>query len=210
MYTYIKKDVIGNYLTVDVLLDTIDGYQDAVGNDWKDYMEGKFILLSFEQLQFRDNNPEATVEEVFNMKINEPEIVPEPVIPEPERTLEDAKLAKRDEIEEYDMSEHVNGFYIGSDLLWLDKATRAGLLLRFQAEEASGDENTTLWYGVKSYTLPLMLAKQMLLQIEKYASVCYDNTQSHYAVVDALETIEDVDNFDVTIGYPNMLHFNLM
>ena len=47
----------------------------------------------------------------------------------------------------------------------------------------------------------------MLLAIELYASACYDNTQAHVANVKSLENIEDVQNYDYRVGYPEKLRF---
>ena len=116
MYTYIKNDIIGNYYTSEIAVETIPGYEDEVGTTWEEFLMSKFILLTPEQLAFYDANPYASVSEVFNMQIVEPEI---PV--EPERTIENAKDEMRQKIFDYDMSENVNAFYIGENLLWLDK-----------------------------------------------------------------------------------------
>lgn len=121
--------------------------------------------------------------------------------------LAQAKAKKKNEIRAHDSSSAVNEFYIGELPVWLDKATRAGLMLRFQAEIASGKESTTLWYGSAQFPLPLSMAMQMLYGLELYASACYDNTQSHLAAVDALTTIEEVEAYDFTLFYPEKLRF---
>lgn len=128
----------------------------------------------------------------------EPEYVP---------TLEDIKANKVDEILAYDSSEAVNEFTIGGVPMWLDKATRAGLLLRFEAESKVGREETTLWNEGVSYTLPLAQAQQILIALELYASACYDNTQSHIAEVQKMESKEAVEAYDYTTGYPQKLLF---
>lgn len=129
------------------------------------------------------------------------------VAPVYEPTLEDVKASKVEEILAYDSSEAVNQFSMGGIPMWLDKATRAGLLLRFEAEGKAMRENTTLWYEGQSYTLPLAQAQQILIALELYASACYDNTQSHIAAVMALESKEAVEAYDYTGGYPEKLSF---
>jgi hypothetical protein len=120
-----------------------------------------------------------------------------------ERYLSD----KINEILEYDASSEVNEFFLGETSIWLDKATRAGLKLRFEAEISLGKDTTTLWYDNIQYSLGLNKATQMLLAIELYASACYDNTQAHVANVKALENIEDIKNYDYRTGYPEKLMF---
>ena len=123
------------------------------------------------------------------------------------KTLEDVRSEKIAAIGFYDSSSAVNEFTIGGLPIWLDKATRAGLLLRFEAESKVGREQTTLWNNGQSYTLPLADAMQMLIALELYASECYDNTQKHLAEVAKLESIEAVEFYDYTIGYPAKLAF---
>lgn len=129
------------------------------------------------------------------------------ITPVYEPTIEDYRKRKIDEILRYDSSEEVNTFYMQEQRMWLDKATRAGLMLRFQAEQAMGNEYTTLWYGVNQYELPLLGAFQMLYALEVYASQCYDNTQKHLAAIQGLQEIEEVESYDYTIGYPEKLSF---
>lgn len=131
------------------------------------------------------------------------EYIPQPYVP----TLEEIKARKVDEILAYDSSEAVNEFSIGGVPMWLDKATRAGLLLRFEAEGKVGRTETTLWNDGQSYTLPLETAQQILIALELYASACYDNTQAHIAAINAMESKEAVEAYDYTTGYPQKLLF---
>lgn len=130
---------------------------------------------------------------------------------EPEPTEEDifneAKKELISNIEYYDSSSDVNMFFIQGLPVWLDKATRAGLKLRFEAEIAMGKTETALWYGNLQFPLPLDTAIQMLYAIEVYASECYDNTQAHLANVNAIDNLEELQNYDYTSGYPEKLNF---
>ena len=132
---------------------------------------------------------------------------PVPYEPTEEEILNMEKEHKIEEILRHDSSREVNCFYIGGQEMWLDKATRVGLKLRFDAEMASGQINTTLWYEGIPFNLELANAVQMLNAIELYASACYDNTQIHYANVEALNTIEECKAYDYRVGYPEKLHF---
>lgn len=129
------------------------------------------------------------------------------ITPVYEPTIEDYRKMKKEEILHYDSSDEVNAFFIQGQEMWLDKATRAGLMLRFQAEQAMGNEYTTLWYGANQYELPLLGAFQMLYALEVYASQCYDNTQMHLAAIQGLQEIEEIESYDYTIGYPEKLSF---
>ena len=129
------------------------------------------------------------------------------IAPVYEPTIEDYRRDKIREIERHDSSPEVNGFYIDGQEMWLDKATRVGLKLRFDAEIASGQTNTTLWYDGTPFNLELANAVQMLNAIELYASACYDNTQMHIAYVKVMEDLETLKNYDYRTGYPEKLRF---
>lgn len=124
-----------------------------------------------------------------------------------EQKLDFAKQAKIDEINIYDKSLAVESFSINGVDIWLDKATRTGLMLRFNSELALKKENTTLWYEGHSFTLSINAAIQMLYALEVYASECYDNTQIHLTNIKKLQTIEEIENYDYITGYPEKLRF---
>lgn len=126
---------------------------------------------------------------------------------EAEKAAHDAKAELLEAIKNYDASSEVNIFFMAGTPMWLDKATRAGLMLRFQAEIAAGLTNTALWYGGQQYQLQLTAAMQMLYALELYASQCYDATHAHLASVEKLQTVDDVKAYDYTVGYPPKLQF---
>lgn len=118
-----------------------------------------------------------------------------------------ARHKLRNKIQQYDSSSEVNIFYMGGHPMWLDKATRVGLMLRFQAEQSVGKVETTLWCGSTMYTLSITDALNMLMALELYASECYDVTQSHIANINKLQTIEELEQYNFRIGYPEKLSF---
>ena len=197
MVTYIKQTVKGHYVPLEEELNP-ELYTN-IGETWEDYLNNKWVKLSDEQLKFKDEHHLATLYEVFNMKIN--------VVEEPSKTIESAKKETKENILNYDSSEYVNIFYIQTIPVWLDKATRAGLKLRFEAEIANGQTETTLWYDNMQFPLTLENAMKMLFAIELYASACYDNTQHHLAEVSKLENIQDILEYDYKTGYPEKLNF---
>lgn len=129
----------------------------------------------------------------------------------PELTEEEKIAMKKKEllnnIDNYDQSDNVNFFYIGDYQVWLDKATRAGLKLRFEAEIASGKTETSLWYNNIQFPLKLENAMKMLYALELYASECYDNTQFHKAAINSLNALESLDGYNYKTGYPDKLQF---
>lgn len=124
-----------------------------------------------------------------------------------EQKLDFAKQTKINEINTYDKSLAVESFSINGMDVWLDKATRTGLMLRFNSELALNKENTILWYDDQSFTLPLNTAIQMLYALEVYASECYDNTHYHISNVKKMTSIDEINLYDYTTGYPDKLEF---
>jgi hypothetical protein len=133
------------------------------------------------------------------------------IVPVYEETEEELLNKERERMIEhiirYDSSKDINVFYISDYSLWLDKATRVGLKLRFDAELESGKTTTILWYDGIPFELELENAMRMLNSIEMYASACYDNTQYHVANVKKLDNIDDVKRYDYRTGYPEKIRF---
>ena len=124
-----------------------------------------------------------------------------------EETVDDIRRQKMSEVEQFDLSNEVNCFYVNDIPMWLDKNTRSGLMLRFSAELGMGKETTSLWYEGIEFPLPLDVAIQMLYAIEVYASNCYDNTQKHLSIISKLETKEEIERYDYKVDYPEKLRF---
>lgn len=120
-------------------------------------------------------------------------------------TLENAIKAKLEEITKYDVSSAVNGFYYQGNEYWLDKATRVGLMNSTRILKENGQTTTTLWFNSMCLTLPVDDVIDKLSALEQYALSCYNVTASHKIAVQALTTIEAVNEYDVTQGYPTKL-----
>lgn len=132
----------------------------------------------------------------------------EPVPTESEK-LEQAKVEKIAEITAYDTSSSVNGFMLNGLLVWLDKATRVGLMNSTTISKAAGQETTTLWLGGIKLVVDCDKAIQLLSALEMYALECFNVTASHKAAVSELTTIEEVEAYDYKTGYPKMLEMSV-
>ena len=120
-------------------------------------------------------------------------------------TLESVKAKKIEEINKYDSSSAVNSFtYSGTDY-WLDKATRVGLMNSTTILKEAGETNASLWLGNLHVVLPVDDVIDKLSQLEVYALECYNVTAQHKVAVSGLQTIEEVQAYDVTSGYPTKL-----
>ena len=103
----------------------------------------------------------------------------------------------------------MNGIIVNGVQLWIPADKRAILKASVDAYKTLGiDPITKVWEGVE-YTATADDWLRMIATVEVYASECYNVTARHKAAVDAMTTVEDVNAFDVTVGYPAMPEFNV-
>lgn len=129
--------------------------------------------------------------------------------PTAEELLAQAKANKVAELEAYDYSDAVNGFLVNNTTAWIDAETRSQYKTSIEAAELLGEESITFAINDAAMTLPIANAKLMLAQIQRYADACYLVTMTHKAAINALESVEDVEGYDFTTGYPSKLIFNV-
>ena len=132
----------------------------------------------------------------------------EPMPTESEK-LEQAKVEKIAEITAYDTSDKVNGFVLNGAVVWLDKATRVGLMNSTTIAKAAGQNTTTLWLGSMKLIVDCDKAIQLLSALEMYALDCFNVTASHKQAVSELTTIEEVEAYNYKAGYPKMLEMSV-
>ena len=125
------------------------------------------------------------------------------------KTLEEAKEMLLAEIDAYDKSSAVNGFALNGAVVWLDKATRVGLMNSTSITKAMGQPTTTLWLGESKMEVPCDTAIQLLSALEMYALECFNVTAAHKVAVSELATIEEVEKYDITAGYPAQLRMEV-
>lgn len=196
-YVYIKLSIAKHFVSFEQLLSSEE--YNNLGETWADYVNNKWVLLSDTQVEFHENNPDASVKEVWDMELFPPHV----------RTLEEAKEEKIEEIEMYDKSEAVNSFTIGNLHMWLTVSERQQIATQISSNEAIGRETMTRWFEGQEFTFPIATWKQMLVALEVYAGDALNVTEAHKAAVNALENVEDVDGYNYATGYPEKLHFNV-
>lgn len=134
--------------------------------------------------------------------------------PTPEELLERAKASKIAELEAYDASDAVNGFIIrtteGGDITkWLDTEKRNNAFRAIDSAKKLGDESISFAIGDIPVTLPVATAEIYLAKVEKYAVTCTNVTARHKVAINALETVEAVEGYDYSVGYPEKLVFEI-
>ena len=104
-------------------------------------------------------------------------------------------------IDWYDNSKHVNSFIYKGITSWLDKNTRVGLM------NLANCSNVPIQLVLENQIVELTPEelKQYLAALEIYASKCYINTAKHKLKASELHSVEDIVNYDYTVGYPDKL-----
>lgn len=125
------------------------------------------------------------------------------------RGLARAKREVLKHIEAYDTSSAVNGFVLNGAVVWLDKATRVGLMNSTTIAKAMGQATTTLWLGDTKLEVGCDMAIQLLSSLEMYALECFNVTAAHKKAVAELTDIGEVLSYDYTKGYPEKLMMNV-
>lgn len=113
------------------------------------------------------------------------------------------------EIEKHDTSSAVNGFMLNGQRVWLDKATRVGLMNSTSIAKAMGQTTTTLWLGDVKLVVECDKAIQLLSALEMYALECFNVTAAHKKAVSEMSTVEEVLGYDYTASYPEVLTMNV-
>ena len=125
------------------------------------------------------------------------------------RGLARAKREVLKQIETYDTSSAVNGFVLNGAVVWLDKATRVGLMNSTTIAKGLGQATTTLWLGDTKLEVGCDMAIQLLSALEMYALECFNVTAAHKKAVAELTDIGEVLSYDYTKGYPEKLMMNV-
>ena len=216
-YTYITKK---NRLTYIGLNDLLDPSSNDIGNSYLDFLAGKWVLLSEEQVLFKEEHPDATIREVLDMKISENEPEPSQAEVIEAEVFNRAKDRKLDEIRAQD--DKSNKFFISiisegkevaNSTFWMDKDLRNSLLnVTLPALQQNGDTTTKLWSNTippTSIEVPIDWALNCIPVVEIYAKKTYDVMQGNIAKVYAAKTVDEINSIDVESDYPPYITFEL-
>ena len=172
-------------------------YYNATTHEW--YTEGNSITKNISNGVFSGIPSEQRLTEWGFVEWVEP-------TPTPEELLVRAKTNKIAELEAYDQSE-VNSFSVNGKDMWLDHDLRQQLRISLDALSQAGRENVTKWFDGQAYAFPTVVWYQMLTAVEVYASDALNVTEGHRAAIEVLLTVEEVEDYDFTTGYPEKLEF---
>lgn len=126
-----------------------------------------------------------------------------------EQLLEQARDNKLYEITNYDESSNVNIFYLVGQPMWLDSQTRQTLRISIESYRDMGYDTVTKWFNGQHFTFPISSWISMLNALEIYAAEALNVTEMHRAAVSQLETVEEIEAYDITTGYPEVLNLSV-
>ena len=124
---------------------------------------------------------------------------------EPPTDIEMAKAAKIAEIAAYSDSEAVNSLTFNGLKTWLTRTVRDGYDTSITAAKNLGEATVTFMVGDKEMQLPIEQARRVLDLVQRYADACFLVTERHKIAVRSLQTVEEVEAYDYTKGYPEKL-----
>lgn len=200
MATYIKKSVSKRFVSLEGSLDSLQ-YMNQ-GKTLEDYHAGLWVELSKKQEQFHRNHPEASVEEVWNMSMSGTSVS--------ERTLEEAKRDLVSTIDLYGKSTAVNAFILNDSIrMWLTVEERLNYKQSVEAAKILGEEHVEFLLNGKVYQISVQEAERMLAMIQRYADRCVMVTATHKSTANSLTSFTEVDSYDYTSFYPEILKFQL-
>ena len=120
-------------------------------------------------------------------------------------SLDMAKAAKIAEIAAYSDSDAVNSLTFNGLKTWLTRTVRDGYDTSITAAKNLGEPNVTFMVGDNEMQLPVEQARRVLDLVQRYADACYLVTERHKIAVRALQTVDEVEKYDYTTGYPEKL-----
>lgn len=116
-----------------------------------------------------------------------------------------AKAAKIAQIAAYSDSDAVNSLTFNGIKTWLTRTVRDGYDTSITAAKNLGEPTVTFMVGDKEMQLPVEQARRVLDLVQRYADACFLVTERHKIAVRALQTVEEVEAYDYTKGYPEKL-----
>lgn len=123
-------------------------------------------------------------------------------------TVEEAKEILIAEITAYDKSPSVNSFLLNDKQRWLDVDLRRSLSYSTNILKEDGEKTVDIWFDTECETMDIDNALCMLKTLEVYAKQTNNVTHQHKAEVMTLTSIEEVESYDITKGYPEKLVFS--
>lgn len=196
---FIQKDKQGIYFESDKHIET--------GLTFPDYMFGKTIMLSDDQYRYHQYFPTKTIEEVLNVDTFNGTDVQYHIV-RLGTDLDDAKNNKINALEEYNDS--VKDFIINDTLhAWFNPNQLESYTNYINASKLLENQQIQLVIADNLFVTTVNEAERMLASIQLYINQCSIAMFRHKKTIQSMSTVEEVDNYNYTTGYPQKLSFDL-
>lgn len=127
--------------------------------------------------------------------------------PSEEELLQLAIDRKIAEIDVYNSSSAIDSFSVGGVDMWIDFEERQRLHTSVKCYRSMGNLTMVKWFNGQKFEFPLEIWEQMLNALGVYASEALNATERHKMAVRTLKSVEDVEAYDYTQGYPEKCAF---
>lgn len=131
-------------------------------------------------------------------------------MPSEEELLKQSIENKVAEIKEYDKSSAVNSFKLNGMDAWINREDRIGTRRAIELDKAHGQTKSDIWLNGHLLCVNCNLALALLDEVGRYAYHAYNRTQAHIHAVRQLKSVEEVQKYDYTTGYPEKLDLKTM
>lgn len=125
-------------------------------------------------------------------------------------TIDNFEVEKKNMLlnaENFSNSSDIKVFYINDEPFWFDNIERITLKHKILAETEKAQSTTNIWYNGIEYVFDIDFFNNILTDVEIYASDCFDAKQNNLNEIKNLSSIEELENFDFTKNYPEILQF---
>lgn len=127
--------------------------------------------------------------------------------PSEEELLQLAIDRKIAEIDAYNSSSAIDSFSVGGVDMWIDFEERQRLHTSVKCYRSMGHSTMVKWFNGLKFEFPLDVWEQMLNALGVYASEALNTTEKHKMAVRTLKSVEEVEAYDHTQGYPKKCAF---
>ena len=112
-------------------------------------------------------------------------------------------------IEEYAKTSAVKTYNINGVAGWEDSDARTSISKAATDKENAGRTEYTLYHGGVGFVVTPARVREILSAVEVYASDCYDTTEHHKAAIKDMTDIQEVEDYDFTLDYPEVPNFEV-
>lgn len=173
------------------------GYE--LGKTFNDYLAGKYVELLNEQVDYYLAHKNDSIASVWVLGVKAEEVV----------DIKSVRSQKLSALTAYDNSDKVNEFLVNGMGAWFTPTERTNYSSSISAAKTLGVDTLSFYIGSLAMTVPTIGAEQMLAAIQLYADSCFIVTKTHESAINKLETIEEIEAYDFTTGYPEKLNFTI-